>query len=250
MEKTKKKKWPKVVIGVLAFFIIVGALGSNSDKSPGKTADSTNAPKTDASAVDTIAPQTPVSEPATPKTQAVEMQLTSGHYTAGIDFPAGTYDIEAVAGGGNVSSSNMYTGGLNAIMGVDDGTGMYEQSYANIKLPVNTVLSVSGATIKITCPDASGDALTPRSQNITETVSLGNGNFTAGTDFPAGIYDVAVASGSGNVSTSNMYEGGLNEIMGADDGTGMYTQAFNHVTLTDGVDVSISGVKITLTPSK
>ena len=35
----------------------------------------------------------------------------------GIDFPAGKYDIVAVSGGGNVSSSNAFDGGINAVMG-------------------------------------------------------------------------------------------------------------------------------------
>ena len=56
-----------------------------------------------------------------------DRELGSGYYTAGIDFPAGTYDIEAISGNGNVSSDNMYDGGLNAIMGVKEDE-MYQKS--------------------------------------------------------------------------------------------------------------------------
>lgn len=49
-----------------------------------------------------------------------ETERDSGNYTSGIDFPAGKYDITAVFGGGNVSSSNAFSGGINAIMGVTD----------------------------------------------------------------------------------------------------------------------------------
>lgn len=44
----------------------------------------------------------------------------SGNYTAGEDFPAGTYDLEAIEGGGNVQGS-----GLNEIMGVNKDFDMY-----------------------------------------------------------------------------------------------------------------------------
>lgn len=54
--------------------------------------------------------------------EAKTKTLSNGNYTAGVDFDGGTYDLIAVNGGGNVSSSNLYKGGINAIMGVaDDG---------------------------------------------------------------------------------------------------------------------------------
>lgn len=74
--------------------------------------------------------------------------FSSGNYVAGEDFDEGTYDIIAVKGHGNVSSDNMFSGGLNAIMGVSGGS-FYEKEYKNIKLPKGTTLTVSGVTIKI-----------------------------------------------------------------------------------------------------
>jgi hypothetical protein len=73
--------------------------------------------------------ETPAPATETPARISFSIELSSGHYTAGIDFPAGTYDIVAVSGGGNVSSSNMFSGGINAIMGVDTSSGMYEQVF-------------------------------------------------------------------------------------------------------------------------
>jgi hypothetical protein len=72
-----------------------------------------------------------------PKTISFKIQLSAGHYTAGIDFPAGIYDIKAIAGGGNVSSSNISSGGLNTLIGTKEenkaiGIDFYEQEYANI----------------------------------------------------------------------------------------------------------------------
>lgn len=80
--------------------------------------------------------------------EARTITLSNGNYTAGIDFDAGTYDIIAISGNGNVSSSNMFSGGLNAIMGVRND-GFYEKEYKNIRLPYGTELSIDGVKIKL-----------------------------------------------------------------------------------------------------
>lgn len=86
-----------------------------------------------------------------------EVSLTNGNYVAGKDFKAGMYNIVAIEGGGNVSSSNMYDGGLNAIMGSkqkikeskDIGMNIYQEEYKNIDLPKKTTLKVDGVKIKL-----------------------------------------------------------------------------------------------------
>jgi len=80
--------------------------------------------------------------------EAKTVRLSNGNYVAGTDFDEGVYDIIAISGGGNVSSSNMYSGGLNAVMGVADD-GFYEKEYKNIKLPQGTELTVSGVKISL-----------------------------------------------------------------------------------------------------
>ena len=137
------------------------------------------------------APSSDAQAPASssePESIAFDQEFSSGNYTAGVDFPAGKYDIVAVSGGGNVSSSNAFSGGINAVMGTEEQNevaDMYEQEYKNIDLPEGVVLSISGVTVRLTCDDASGAPLTPRNQEITETVDLGNGNFGRG-GFPRG----------------------------------------------------------------
>lgn len=244
--QTKKKKkfhWWYVLI----LLVIIGVFGSIGND---EQADS-SAPSVSNSATSS-APTTPT----TPKTIPYEVELTSGFYTAGIDFPAGKYDIEAVAGGGNVSSNNMFSGGLNLVMGVEEkdaafGTDLYEQSYKNAKLDKGVVLSVSGGvTIKISSEAASADPLTPREQDITDAVQLGSGNYVAGKDFSAGVYDITAVSGNGNVSSSNMFDGGLNAVMGTDTSMDFYEKSYKNVELTSGVELTVSGVSIELTPSK
>lgn len=80
--------------------------------------------------------------------EAKTITLGNGNYEAGVDFEAGNYDVIAVSGAGNVSSSNMFSGGLNAMMGTTDPE-WYETEYKNIKLPKGTTLSVDGVKIKL-----------------------------------------------------------------------------------------------------
>ena len=223
--------------------------------SPEQTAPQSTKPASEPTESATPAEPAEPAEPATPETVSAELEFSAGNYIAGIDFPAGKYDIDALSGTGNVMSDNMFNGGINAVMGPQEendamGTDLYESSYANIKLPEGTTLRVSGSlTIKIASDDASGAPLKDRSQPNTETVDIGSGNFVAGEDFPAGVYDVVVVSGSGNVMSDNMMDGGINEVMGINDGTFDYLQQFKNLDLPEGTTLTVSGVKIQLVPS-
>ncbi len=112
-----------------------------------QTPDASGAPAaSEGSTQDTSTP------PADPEPITVDQEFSSGNYTAGIDFPAGTYDIVAVSGGGNVSSSNLYDGGINAIMGTEDQNelmDMYEPEYKNIDLPEGTTLTIDGVQVQL-----------------------------------------------------------------------------------------------------
>ena len=82
-----------------------------------------------------------------------EKILASGNFTSGKDFKAGTHDIIAIKGNGNVHSSNMFSGGINAMMGIRNSE-FYEKEYKNIKLPEGTTLKVfNGVTIKLIFKD-------------------------------------------------------------------------------------------------
>ena len=183
-----------------------------------------------------------------PSTIVYDAELGSGNYTSGVDFPAGIYNFTAIKGGGNVSSDNLYEGGINAIMGVKDDD-FYQKEYANIYLPYGTKLSISGVTIQIHSDSASGMPLTQREQQLTEEISLGNGNFVAGTDFPAGVYDIVAVSGGGNVSSDNLLDGGINAILGVKDDD-FYIKEYKNIELPSGTTLKVDRVKIKLIPSK
>ena len=176
-------------------------------------------------------------------------ELISGHYTAGKDFPSGKYDIVAVRGDGNVSSSNAYSGGLNESMGVSDND-QYTMQYKNANLTSGVVLSVSGVTIKITSSeDVNLNEVTTRNLDESNKLTLGSGNYTAGVDFEPGVYNITAVSGDGNVHSSNILGNGLNAIMGISGG--MYEKEYLNVELDNEVILQISGgIKIDLIPQK
>ena len=231
---------------------------SGSEDGAGAWASEDGAEPPEPSGAAVCSPSEMVQAPAPssePESIAFDQEFSSGNYTAGVDFPAGKYDIVAVSGGGNVSSSNAFSGGINAVMGTEEQNevaDMYEQEYKNIDLPEGVVLSISGVTVRLTCDDASGAPLTPRNQEITETVDLGNGNFVAGEDFPAGVYNIVAVSGGGNVSSSNLYDGGINAILGTEDQNelmDMYEQEYKNIDLPEGTTLTIDGVQVQLVPS-
>lgn len=243
-----------VTICLLATLSLCGCTSPNSNSNSGssliQSASSTVSTSSNSSETPSSSEETS-SEPEEDIPESVDLELSSGNYTTGIDIPAGKYDIVAVSGNGNVSSDNMYSGGINAMLGVDDSLGLFEKEYKNIKLPKDTTLHISGVVVRISC-DKPESGTSERNQEITETVELGSGNFIAGEDFPAGIYDIIAISGNGNVSSDNMYSGGINAIMGESDSTGfnMYEKEYKNIELSEGTTLTISGVKINLVPSK
>lgn len=180
-----------------------------------------------------------------------EYTLTSGYYTAGIDLPAGKCNLEAVKGRGNVSSSNIFEGGINEMFGVDDGTGYYTDTFNGLKMDNNVTLNISGGvTVKLVYTNISG-RYTGREFDDANKVKLTNGNYVVGVDLPEGIYNLKVLSGNGNVSSSNILDGGINEMVGVDESSGFYIQTFHNLLLDENVELSISGgVTIQLTPQK
>lgn len=186
--------------------------------------------------------------PSEPVTTSYTTELYSGHYTSGIDFPEGTYTITAISGSGNVSSDNMYSGGLNELM-ASEKDEHYISEFKNAQLPKGTVLSVSGVTIKISSDAANESTMEARKNSATEEITLTDGNFISGTDFVAGTYDIIAVSGSGNVSSDNLFDNGINAIM-APEADNLHETQYKNIELPEGVTLTVSGVEIKLVPSK
>lgn len=238
------KEWGKitkiVITVVIALMAIWGLISPNSTKStPAAPPVKTTAPAKQETKKET--------EKATPVLEAYESDYSAGIYTAGIDFPAGTYMLTAVSGSGNVSSSNMFSGGLNEVMSNPKDEYSVD-SFGNAVLKEGVELSIGGtAVIRLSSPEADVSSMKPRAAVPEEAIDLGSGNFTSGADFPAGVYNVIGTGANGNVSSSNLYKGGINEILGP-GGDGFGIHEFKNVSLPEGETLTVSGTSIQLVP--
>ena len=198
---------------------------------------------------------TPSADTATPKEDlskvAKEYTLSAGYYTAGIDLPSGVTNIIAVSGKGNLSSSNIYNGGINEMFGIDDTSSYYTASFNGLKFSNSTKLSLnSNLVIKLTFTQIDSN-FTGRTYDDSAAKNLSSGNYTAGEDFSAGTYKIVAISGTGNLSSSNIYDGGVNEMFGIDDGSGYYNNQFLNAELKDKDTLTVSGgLTIQLIPAK
>jgi hypothetical protein len=244
--KRKNRKFSSLIYGASAIVLIILV----SITAP-KTATPVSATASNSKVVSNVTSSavsskvaSKASTPSKASTISINQTLASGYYTVGIDIPAGTYNFTATVGGGNVTTDD---GSLNEIMGVASKGSMYTPTYSNADLPNGTVLSVSGVTIQIVSSNASGTPLKPRNQTATKVVQFSDGNYVSGKDFPAGTYNLAAVSGSGNVTDDSADM--LNAIMGTGNDA-MYEKTYQNVDFPVGTKLTISGVTVSLTPSK
>lgn len=253
-ELNRKKRSGKGIRNCLIFFAVIVVafivFGGNddTDTTTSTTTNTTTNPATTTNKnTTTTTPKTETKKE--PETIVYETKLTDGNYTAGIDFPAGRYTITAIDGSGNVSSSNMYDGGLNETMAAvaDD---MYITEFKNATFEDGDILEIkNGVTIKIHSNKADATPLKKRVQPNTETVTLTSGYYISGEDFPAGVYDIIATEGSGNVSSDNIWDGGINAIMSTEK-TDFYETNYKNIDLPAGTEIKISGLTVDLVPSK
>lgn len=184
------------------------------------------------------------------QTEAYEVELSAGHYVVGADIPAGVYDVTAIKGTGNVSSSNMFDGGINQVMGTQDD-GLSVKEFKNLKLDKKDIsITVNGtAVIKLSSQAAQTKNLEPKENPAKKEYTFSSGNYVVGKDIERGIYDIIAIKGNGNISSDNMFEGGINEVFGTSE-DGFYVKEFKNAYFNDGVQLTVSGVTIKLVPSK
>ena len=184
------------------------------------------------------------------QTEAYEVELSAGHYVVGVDIPAGIYDVTAVKGTGNVSSSNMFDGGINQVMGTQND-GLSVKEFKNLKLDQKDVsITVNGtAVIKLSSQAAQTKNLKPKENPAQKEYTFSSGNYIVGKDIERGIYDIIAVKGNGNISSDNMFEGGINEVFGTNQ-DGFYVKEFKNAYFNDDVQLTVSGVTIKLVPSK
>lgn len=223
-----------IVFGVLLVVGVIASIFGGDEDETKKESKSTKA----------------TTEKVTEATTEKKVELTNfsktfspGYYTAGYDFPAGTYNLKATFGGGNVISEGA---GLNIIMGLKSDD-MYTKTYNNASFSNGDVVQIA-STLKLkfkTTEKVEKKSLSEYGRKGKKKI-LSPGKYLVGKDIKEGIYDISLMSGSGNVISD---DGVLNEIMGSGD-TSMYVKKFMHAPLQDGTTVEIDSVTVKITPSK
>lgn len=262
VKTTKKAKEKKKVGGaikgiIIAFIalVLIGALfGNSNDKSNDSTkqAKTQTDPDTQNVTTDNVSESEPESEQTDPQPPEVveehyEVDLFAGNYTAGVDIPVGTYNLVATGGSGNVSSSNMFSGGLNEVMG-NPADEYSIDSFNGLKMDEGVILTLgSTVTLHLVSENAKLTGITARSAIDATPIDLGAGNYTCGNDFPPGTYNIVATGGNGNVNSDNMFNGGLNEIMGTTN-DGLSIAQYNNAVFENGNTLSISGTSVQLVP--
>lgn len=189
-------------------------------------------------------------EPAAPATEEYSTDLTAGFYTAGTDIPVGSYDLTLVSGQGNVYSGP--DAGINEIFGTDKDLGCVS-SYNGVKLEQGDVLSISG-NVKITAASKAAEVkeMKARTEDTDNVVTLTPGNYTAGTDFPAGTYDITATDGRGNVISDDPegFTNDVNEIMTPtpDDSGLEEISEFQNAPFPENTTLEVRDVTVNLTP--
>ncbi|MCI8332036.1 MAG: hypothetical protein HFE78_04360 [Clostridiales bacterium] len=169
--------------------------------------------------------------------------VSAGNYKIGVDIPAGTVDITAVSGHGSLASSD-------GLLAVSDFSGSDRAKKNGVVLTDGAYLTVSGS-LKLEVQYTTAPQLNEDGEKGNAVYTLAGGlssDFAIGKDLPAGIYNIAVLSGYGEVVTSDAASGtGISGMMGLADGGGNYQQSAGGIVLNDGVTMTVRNCTITLT---
>lgn len=221
-----------LIVAVIAGIIAVSVITAKHEPEP--------APSYEPSAQTTSEPTVPV------EGETLTLYLQSGYYTAGVDIPSGTYDLEVICGNGYVTSDNYEFGRISESMGTYDNS--YSSAFRGMILNDGNTLKIDGVTLKLTSTDASTAPLAGREAWAEEGYTLVSGNHKAGRDFPAGVYDIFYSSGNGYVDLTNEDESIYDYYMIGTDPE-WDTQVFYHCNLPEGTEIAIGNVQIDIYPS-
>lgn len=171
--------------------------------------------------------------------EAVDYTLTAGNYIAGVDLAPGIYTVDVTGYNGELYTNNYSKTeyGLNAAYYDIEGEEPAPTHFDTVYLPAGTILEISGP-IQAQLHTDSGQVSameSPLPNEEAQEMTLGNGNYTVGTDIPAGIYDLEASGEQGNVyrSSDEHFDLGINEIMEGMDGE-YSVRTFQNLTLLPG----------------
>lgn len=183
-----------------------------------------------------------------------DMILGNGKYYVGVNIPEGSYTVELTDGEGSVNvddpENSIY---LYQYFGYDEDSGD-TTVLEDVRLYEGAVISISGtASLDFHSENAQVQAMSAETNPLTESVSLEDGRtYTAGTDFPEGIYDI-----SGSAWATVDYKVYLGEIYDEEDLNYRWESVwfdedpkpYCNVVLPAGTEITVDGEDVVLVPS-
>ena len=196
--------------------------------------------------------------------ETYETVLGTGAYKAGIHLPEGVYRAELLAGSGSVSISDRENSiYIHNYFGTEEE---YDEvaEMDDLRLYNGADLDVGGGVlIRLTTDNAQPLTAEPYPAESTDTYSLPEGEYRAGTgasEIPEGIYDISIAEDEtdpfGYASITLLYPNGLSGYYWADspalatDAEGYTSAGVKNVVIPDGTEISITYGDIVLTPGQ
>lgn len=255
-----KKSGGKIGIAVIAVLIAgsflvegAGALFSYVKEEVSSTVSS----REETSGEDTYDPYAYVSRELSDEGEEYETVLTGGNYTVGVHLPEGQYAAELEEGNGYVSISDPDNGiYLSRTFGTEEEYDEITKA-EDLRLYEGAFVRVSpGGSLKFSTENGQVQEMESEENPLAETQYLEpDRSYTAGTDFPEGVYDA-----SGEKWTDIQYEIYLGEVyeeeeLNYESGSVWFTEGENgekyqNLVLPKGAKVTAEGGEITLTPSR
>lgn len=186
-----------------------------------------------------------LSEEKQPAETAVwEADLPAGNYFVGTDIPAGTYTFSVRSGSGNAEFRTGTESGTQVQFGTGEGqTGAYEDA----GLLAGGVMHIHGSLVLHAVSSASDAAFARPAENAAQAFELAAGSYTAGEDFPAGIYIIDGTGTAGAVSSDTEGDGGVTEKIAAAAGDADTATEFRNAYFPAGSELTL-GTSVRMTP--
>ncbi len=166
--------------------------------------------------------------------------LANGFYTAGIDFPAGEYDVKIISQNAEVTFYDKSGNSMKAYS-YNPETKLHEF----INLSDDCYIKVINGSVELSSTNISGVPQQPRNQKIKKSYKLQSGTFLSGKDFSPGTYDITAMGKkvSGTFST-NEPKKEIRASMNARN------QTYKNIYLSKGMQLKLETLSVKLTPSK
>ena len=252
-----------IIVAIIAFTSIAGSVGdfisSFGDDFPSSDYDWND----DGSEVDSeYDPYMNTTRELSETGATYDCVLGYGEYEIGVQIPEGTYEVELVSGEGSMqqddSENSIYYYSYFSEDESDTDAGDYLDDvrlYTGGHLKIDT-----GLVVQFHSENAQTEQMQLEENPLTEQVTLKAGNtYTAGTDFPAGWYDVTEASGVDWAELHyKIYLGALydkeNEDLNYENyGLWFYdtdgSEAYRNAVFPEGTELEVVDGDLILTPS-